>query len=91
MRAMGFEMKKADVEKMLKDYDRDGSGKINFEDFSVVSKPHPHHACSLLILCVHLSSNIYHLLLIETAIIIITTHNNYYICYSLFVYKCAYL
>ncbi|XP_007891246.1 centrin-3 [Callorhinchus milii] len=36
MRALGFDVKKADVLKILKDYDRDGSGKISFEDFSEV-------------------------------------------------------
>ena len=38
MRALGFDVKKADVLKVLKDYDRDGSGKISFQDFSEVSK-----------------------------------------------------
>ena len=37
MRALGFDVKKADVLKVLKDYDRDGSGKISFQDFSEVS------------------------------------------------------
>ncbi|RVE66171.1 hypothetical protein OJAV_G00123850 [Oryzias javanicus] len=36
MRALGFEVKKMDVLKILKDYDRDGKGKITFEDFSEV-------------------------------------------------------
>ncbi|XP_069746888.1 centrin-3 isoform X2 [Narcine bancroftii] len=36
MRALGFDVKKADVLKILKDYDRDGTGKIYFEDFSEV-------------------------------------------------------
>ncbi|ELT88044.1 hypothetical protein CAPTEDRAFT_126483 [Capitella teleta] len=36
MRALGFEVKKADVLKILKDYDRDGTGKITFEDFNEV-------------------------------------------------------
>uniref|UniRef100_A0A3B3YU62 EF-hand domain-containing protein n=1 Tax=Poecilia mexicana TaxID=48701 RepID=A0A3B3YU62_9TELE len=38
MRALGFEVKKVDVLKILKDYDREGSGKITFEDFSEVGK-----------------------------------------------------
>ena len=45
MRALGFEVKKADVLKILKDYDTDGSGKIKFDDFNEVGtllqyKPH---------------------------------------------------
>ncbi|KAL7848182.1 hypothetical protein AOLI_G00229000 [Acnodon oligacanthus] len=36
MRALGFEVKKVDVLKILKDYDRDGNGKITFEDFKEV-------------------------------------------------------
>ncbi|XP_004074514.1 centrin-3 [Oryzias latipes] len=36
MRALGFEVKKMDVLKILKDYDRDGNRKITFEDFSEV-------------------------------------------------------
>ncbi|XP_051875689.1 centrin-3 isoform X1 [Pristis pectinata] len=36
MRALGFDVKKADVLKILKDYDRDSTGKISFEDFSEV-------------------------------------------------------
>lgn len=36
MRALGFEVKKVDVLKILKDYDREGKGKITFEDFSEV-------------------------------------------------------
>lgn len=38
MRALGFEVKKVDVLKILKDYDREGKGKITFEDFSEVGK-----------------------------------------------------
>ena len=38
MRALGFDVKKADVLKVLKDYDRDGTGKISFQDFTEVSK-----------------------------------------------------
>ncbi|XP_072514447.1 centrin-3 [Salminus brasiliensis] len=36
MRALGFEVKKVDVLKILKDYDREGTGKITFEDFREV-------------------------------------------------------
>ncbi|XP_073770075.1 centrin-3 isoform X1 [Danio rerio] len=36
MRALGFEVKKVDVLKILKDYDREGTGKISFEDFREV-------------------------------------------------------
>ncbi|KAM5298192.1 centrin-3 [Ctenodactylus gundi] len=36
MRALGFDVKKADVLKILKDYDREATGKITFEDFSEV-------------------------------------------------------
>lgn len=38
MRALGFEVKKMDVLKILKDYDRDGNRKITFEDFSEVGE-----------------------------------------------------
>lgn len=38
MRALGFEVKKVDVLKILKDYDREGNGKITFEDFREVGK-----------------------------------------------------
>ena len=38
IRALGFEVKKADVLKIMKDYDREGKGKITFKDFSEVSK-----------------------------------------------------
>lgn len=38
MRALGFEVKKVDVLKILKDYDRQGNGKITFADFSEVGK-----------------------------------------------------
>nr|XP_023698660.1 centrin-3 isoform X2 [Paramormyrops kingsleyae] len=36
MRALGFDVKKSDVLKILKDYDREGSGKITFDDFNEV-------------------------------------------------------
>jgi len=38
MRALGFDVKKTDVLKVLRDYDREGSGKITFEDFNEVSR-----------------------------------------------------
>lgn len=38
MRALGFDVKKPDVLKILKDYDREATGKINFDDFQEVSK-----------------------------------------------------
>ncbi|POI22380.1 hypothetical protein CIB84_013874, partial [Bambusicola thoracicus] len=37
MRALGFDVKKADVLKILKDYDREATGKITFEDFNEVA------------------------------------------------------
>ncbi|XP_075449129.1 centrin-3 isoform X2 [Ascaphus truei] len=36
MRALGFDVKKADVLKILKDYDSEATGKISFEDFNEV-------------------------------------------------------
>ncbi|XP_052225539.1 centrin-3 isoform X2 [Dreissena polymorpha] len=36
MRALGFDVKKTDVLKVLRDYDREGTGKITFEDFNEV-------------------------------------------------------
>ena len=38
MRALGFDVKKADVLKVLRDYDREETGKISYEDFNEVSK-----------------------------------------------------
>ena len=38
MRALGFDVKKADVLKVLRDYDKDNTGRIGFEDFNDVSK-----------------------------------------------------
>ncbi len=38
MRALGFDVKKAEVLKILRDYDRDGSGKIIIDDFVSVSE-----------------------------------------------------
>ncbi|KAK2179613.1 hypothetical protein NP493_480g03026 [Ridgeia piscesae] len=36
MRALGFDVHKADVLKVLKDYDKEGTAKITFSDFSEV-------------------------------------------------------
>ena len=33
MRALGFDVKKKDVLELMADYDRDGSGQIEFQDF----------------------------------------------------------
>ena len=38
MRALGFEVKKADVLKILKDYDHEDTGRITFEDFNDASE-----------------------------------------------------
>ena len=38
IRALGFEVKKADVLKIMKDCDKEGKGKITFQDFSEISK-----------------------------------------------------
>ncbi len=38
MRALGFPVKKEEVRKILADYDREGTGKIAFEDFVEVSE-----------------------------------------------------
>ena len=40
MRALGFDVKKADVLKVLRDYDREGTGSISFDDYNDVSKCH---------------------------------------------------
>lgn len=37
MRALGFDVKKADVLKILRDYDRESTGKIQFDDFREVT------------------------------------------------------
>ncbi|XP_066935488.1 centrin-3-like [Clytia hemisphaerica] len=37
MRALGFDVKKADVLKILRDYDRDSTGQIHFDDFKEVT------------------------------------------------------
>lgn len=44
MRALGFEVKKVDVLKILKDYDREGSGRITFQDFKEVGELCAHAA-----------------------------------------------
>ncbi|NXT93051.1 CETN3 protein, partial [Anhinga rufa] len=36
MRALGFDVKKADVLKILKEYDQEATGKITFEDFNEI-------------------------------------------------------
>ena len=38
MRALGFDVKKAEVLKILKDYDHQSTGKIVFSDFQEVSE-----------------------------------------------------
>lgn len=36
MRALGFEPKKEEIKKMISDIDKEGTGKISFDDFLVV-------------------------------------------------------
>lgn len=36
MRALGFEPKKEEIKKMIADVDKDGTGKISFEDFLAI-------------------------------------------------------
>lgn len=38
MRALGFDLKKAEVLKILRDFDKSGQGLMEFQDFSKVSK-----------------------------------------------------
>ena len=38
MKALGFDVKKAEVLKILKDFDRDGSSMMMYDDFFDVSK-----------------------------------------------------
>lgn len=38
MRALGFDLKKAEVLKILKDHDKTGGGLIEFDDFAKISK-----------------------------------------------------
>lgn len=37
IRALGFDVKKAEVQKLVKDYDHSGQGKITFQDFTDIS------------------------------------------------------
>ena len=37
MRALGFEVKKTEVLKLLREYDRDDVGRITYEDFNEIS------------------------------------------------------
>lgn len=37
MRALGFEYKKPEILKLLKDHDKNGSGRIDFNDFNKLS------------------------------------------------------
>jgi len=39
MRALGFDMKKAEVLKILRDHDKTGHGLMDFEDFAKISEP----------------------------------------------------
>lgn len=36
MRALGFEPKKEEIKKMISDIDKEGTGKISFNDFLIV-------------------------------------------------------
>ena len=38
MRALGFDVKKAEVLKILREFDKAGTGTIDFDDFNKVSK-----------------------------------------------------
>ena len=38
IRALGFEAKKAEVQKIMKECDREGSGKICYQDFLEISE-----------------------------------------------------
>ena len=37
IRALGFDVKKADVQKILSDYDKEETGKISLSDFTEIS------------------------------------------------------
>ena len=39
IRALGFDVKKADVQKIMRDCDKDNTGKISLADFTEISKP----------------------------------------------------
>lgn len=54
IRALGFEVKKADVLKILKDCDKEGKGKITFQDFNEISKFFSTQALPLLIMKIRL-------------------------------------
>ena len=41
MRALGFDLKKAEVLKLLRDHDKDNSGLMDFQDFAKISKCNP--------------------------------------------------
>lgn len=40
LRALGFDVKKSEVVQMARDYDREESGRIGFEDFADISNNH---------------------------------------------------
>lgn len=40
MRALGFDLKKAEVLKILRDHDKTGHGLMEFEDFAKISECH---------------------------------------------------
>ena len=40
MRALGFDLKKAEVLKILRDHDKTGHGLMDFEDFAKISEPY---------------------------------------------------
>ena len=51
MRALGFDVKKPEVLKILRDHDKDGQNLIYFEDFNKLSKPFI-HSFLLYLLCI---------------------------------------
>jgi Ca2+-binding EF-hand superfamily protein len=54
MRALGFDVKKAEVLKILRDYDKQGANLIDFDDFNKVSKsPSFPPAISCYWMCTH--------------------------------------
>ena len=40
IRALGFDVKKADVQKIMRDCDKDNTGKISLADFNEISMSH---------------------------------------------------
>ena len=48
MRALGFDMKKAEVLKILRDHDKSGHGVMEFDDFAKISAWFYHFLCSVL-------------------------------------------